>query len=110
MQEIKLRINSPGGDVFDGVAIYNAIKNHKAKVTAHVDGIAASAASFVAMAADEIVMPSNSFMLVHNASGFAMGQADDMRAVAADLERIDKSHDRDLRRAHRARPRPRSRR
>jgi ATP-dependent Clp endopeptidase proteolytic subunit ClpP len=89
--EIKLRINSPGGDVFDGVAIYNAIKNHKAKVTAHVDGIAASAASFVAMAADKIVMPSNAFMLVHNASGFAMGQADDMLAVAADLQRIDKS-------------------
>jgi ATP-dependent Clp endopeptidase proteolytic subunit ClpP len=89
--EIKLRINSPGGDVFDGVAIYNALKNHKAKVTAHVDGLAASAASFVAMAADHIVMPSNSFMLVHNASGFAMGQADDMRAVASDLDRIDKS-------------------
>jgi ATP-dependent Clp protease, protease subunit len=89
--EIKLRINSPGGDVFDGVAIYNALKNHKAKITAHVDGLAASAASFVAMAASHIVMPSNSFMLVHNASGFAMGQADDMRAVASDLDRIDKS-------------------
>jgi ATP-dependent Clp protease, protease subunit len=91
VDEIKLRINSPGGDVFDGVAIYNALKNHKAKVTAHVDGLAASAASFVAMAADRIVMPSNSFMLVHNASGFSMGTADDMRALAEDLDRIDAS-------------------
>ena len=86
-----LRINSPGGDVFDGVAIHNAIKNHKANVTAHVDGLAASAASFIAMAADKIVMPANTFMLVHGASGFSFGNADDMRAVADDLDRIDKS-------------------
>jgi ATP-dependent Clp protease protease subunit len=91
VEQIKLRINSPGGDVFDGVAIYNAIKNHKAKVTAHVDGLAASAASLIAMAADKIVMPSNAFMLVHNASGFAIGQAEDLRAVASDLDRVDKS-------------------
>jgi ATP-dependent protease ClpP protease subunit len=88
---ITLRINSPGGDVFDGVAIHNAIKNHKATVTAQVDGIAASAASFIAMAADKIVMPSNSFMLVHGASGFAYGSADTVRALAEDLDRIDKS-------------------
>jgi ATP-dependent Clp protease, protease subunit len=88
---ILLRINSPGGDVFDGVAIHNALKNHKATITAQVDGIAASAASFIAMAADKIVMPSNSFMLVHGASGFAMGGADDIRSLADDLDRIDKS-------------------
>jgi ATP-dependent Clp protease, protease subunit len=88
---ITLRVNSPGGDVFDGVAIHNAIKNHKATVTAHVDGIAASAASFIVMAADKIVMPSNSFMLIHGASGLSWGNADDMRATADDLDRIDKS-------------------
>jgi ATP-dependent Clp protease protease subunit len=88
---INLRINSPGGDVFDGVAIHNAIKNHKATVTAYVDGLAASAASFIAMAANKIVMPANSFMLVHGASGFAFGNADDMRQTADDLDRIDKS-------------------
>jgi ATP-dependent protease ClpP protease subunit len=88
---ITLRINSPGGDVFDGVAIHNAIKNHKAAVTAHVDGIAASAASFIAMAADKIVMPSNSFMLIHGASGFAWGDSATVRSVADDLDRIDKS-------------------
>jgi len=88
---ITLRINSPGGDVFDGVAIHNSIKNHKAKVTAHVDGIAASAASFIAMAADKIVMPANAFLLIHGASGMSWGNAEDMRAVADDLDRIDKS-------------------
>jgi ATP-dependent protease ClpP protease subunit len=88
---ITLRVNSPGGDVFDGVAIHNALKNHKAKVTAQIDGIAASAASFVVMAADRIVMPSNSFMLIHGASGFVWGKADDARALADDLDRIDKS-------------------
>jgi ATP-dependent Clp protease protease subunit len=91
VNSIKVRINSPGGDVFDGVAIHNALKNHKATVTAQVDGIAASAASFIAMAADKITMPSNSFMLIHGASGFAMGGADDVRALADDLDRIDKS-------------------
>ena len=91
VDQIDLRINSPGGDVFDGVAIHNAIKNHKANVTAYVDGLAASAASFIAMAANKIVMPANSFMLVHGASGFSFGNADDMRAVAEDLDRIDKS-------------------
>jgi len=91
VDDITLRINSPGGDVFDGVAIHNSLKNHKAKVTAHVDGIAASAASFIAMAADKIVMPANSFLLIHGASGMSWGNADDMRAVADDLDRIDKS-------------------
>jgi ATP-dependent Clp protease, protease subunit len=91
VETITLRINSPGGDIFDGVAIHNAIKNHKAKVTAHVDGIAASAASYIAMAADKIVMPANAFMLIHGASGFVFGNADDMRGVAADLDRVDKS-------------------
>jgi ATP-dependent Clp protease protease subunit len=90
-EDIQLRINSPGGDVFDGVAIHNALKNHKAKVTARIDGIAASIASYIAMAADEIIMPANAFMLLHNAAGFAMGTAEDLRATAADLERIDKS-------------------
>ena len=91
VDSITLRINSPGGDVFDGVAIHNALKNHKAKVTARVDGIAASIASYIAMAADKIVMPANSFLLLHNASGFSFGNADDMRSVAEDLDRIDKS-------------------
>ena len=91
VDNITLRINSPGGDVFDGVAIHNALKNHGAKITAHIDGIAASIASYIAMAASKIVMPSNAFMLIHNASGFVFGKADDMRAIADDLDRVDKS-------------------
>jgi ATP-dependent Clp protease protease subunit len=91
VDSITLRINSPGGDVFDGVAIHNALKNHGAKITAHIDGIAASIASYIAMAASKIVMPSNAFMLIHGASGFVFGNADDMRATADDLDRVDKS-------------------
>lgn len=88
VKNINLRINSPGGSVMDGVAIYNMIKSHSAKVTASVDGIAASAASLIAMAADKIVMPENSFMLVHKPRGMAFGTDDDMMAMAGDLERM----------------------
>ena len=91
VKNITLRINSPGGDVFDGVAIHNALKNHKANVTAYIDGIAASIASYIAMAANKIIMPSNAFMLIHNSAGFVFGNADDMRSLASDLERIDNS-------------------
>jgi ATP-dependent protease ClpP protease subunit len=91
VDSITLRINSPGGDVFDGVAIHNALKNHGAKITAHIDGIAASIASYIAMAANKIVMPSNAFMLIHGSAGFVFGNADDMRSTADDLDRIDKS-------------------
>lgn len=88
---ITVRINSPGGDVFDGVAIHNALKNHGAKIITQVDGIAASIASFILMAGDEINMPANAFLLIHNAWGFAMGNAEDMRKIAADMDRIDLS-------------------
>lgn len=86
--KISLRINSPGGDVFDGIAIYNALKRHPANITAHVDGIAASAASFIAMAGDEVLMAPHSQMMIHEASGLCIGPADDMRKMA-DL--LDKS-------------------
>jgi ATP-dependent protease ClpP protease subunit len=57
--ELTVRVNSPGGSVFDGVAIYNALKRHRATVTVWIDGIAASIASMIAMAGDEVVMPEN---------------------------------------------------
>jgi ATP-dependent protease ClpP protease subunit len=88
VKNINLRINSPGGDVFDGLAIFNMIKNHSATVTASVDGIAASAASLIAMAADKIVMPENSFMLIHKPRGMVFGTDDDMVSMAGDLERM----------------------
>lgn len=86
--EITVRLNSPGGDVFDGIAILNALRAHKAKVTVYVDGLAASAASFIAMAGDEIVMRRNSELMIHDAWGFCAGNADEMRSMAGELDRV----------------------
>src|SRR5579885_2826478 len=91
VSEITLRVNSPGGNVYDALAIYNMLKAHPARVTARVDGIAASAASLVVMAADEIVMPENSFLLIHEPRMLAFGAAADLLAAAADLETIARS-------------------
>lgn len=86
--EITVRLNSPGGDVFDGVAIYNALRGHPARVTAVVDSLAASAASFIAMAADEITMNRASQLMIHDASGLCMGNAADMEHMRGLLDRI----------------------
>jgi ATP-dependent Clp protease, protease subunit len=85
---LTLRLNSPGGSVFDAVAIYNALKRHAGPVSVWIDGIAASAASYVAMAGDEVVMPKNAFLMIHDPSGFVMGTAEDMRAMAEALDKI----------------------
>lgn len=85
---LALRLNSPGGSVFDAVAIYNAIKRHSGMVTVWIDGIAASAASYIAMAGDEIVMPENAFLMIHDPAGVVMGTAIDMRAMAEALDKI----------------------
>jgi ATP-dependent Clp protease protease subunit len=85
---IDLRLNSPGGSVFDAVAIHNALTRHSGRVTAWIDGIAASAASYVAMAGDEIVMPENAFLMIHDPSGIVMGTAADMREMAATMDKI----------------------
>ena len=85
---INLFVNSPGGDVFDAVAIANALRRHKAKVVATVDGLAASAASFLIQAADEIVMGKGSELMIHEASGGVMGNAQDMADMATVLDQI----------------------
>lgn len=85
---IDLRLNSPGGSVFDAVAIYNALTRHAGTVTAWIDGIAASAASYIAMAGDEIVMPENAFLMIHDPSGLVMGTAADMRDMAGALDKM----------------------
>ena len=85
---LALRLNSPGGSVFDAVAIYNAIKRHSGTVTVWIDGIAASAASYIAMAGDEIVMPENAFLMIHDPAGVVMGTSIDMRAMAEALDKI----------------------
>jgi ATP-dependent Clp endopeptidase proteolytic subunit ClpP len=86
--ELTVRINSPGGSVFDGVAIYNALKRHRASVTVWIDGIAASIASMIAMAGDEVVMPENAILMLHDPSGLVAGTAADMRATADALDKM----------------------
>jgi ATP-dependent Clp protease protease subunit len=86
--ELTLRINSPGGSVFDGVAIYNALKRHEARVTVWIDGIAASIASVIAMAGDEVVMPENAMLMLHDPSALVIGTAADMRAMAEALDKM----------------------
>lgn len=85
---LALRLNSPGGSVFDAVAIYNAIKRHSGRVTVWIDGVAASAASYIAMAGDEIFMPENAFLMIHDPSGLVMGTAADMREMADTMDKI----------------------
>lgn len=86
---IHLRVNSPGGSVFAARAMEQALRDHKAKIVAHVDGVAASAASFLVMAADEIVMAPGALMMIHKAWTVAMGNADDLVNTADLLEKID---------------------
>lgn len=86
---VRVQINSPGGDLFEGIAIYNMLRAHKAKVTVEVLGWAASAASIIAMAGDEIVMGLGSFMMVHNAWGAVVGNRHDFTDAAALFEQFD---------------------
>jgi ATP-dependent Clp protease protease subunit len=83
---IDVRINSYGGDVFEGLAIYNQLVRHKATVTTHVDGIAASIASVIAMAGKEIRIAESGWMMIHDAWGMAVGNAAQMREMADRLQ------------------------
>lgn len=88
---IHVRLNTPGGSVFDGMAIYNALRAHPAKVIMHIDALAASIGSVIALAGDEIRMASNAFVMIHNAWTFAMGNASQLHKDATTLEKIDES-------------------
>lgn len=83
---ITVRINSPGGSVFDAIAIYNALIQHPASITTRVDAIAASAASIIAMAGDKVEMMIGSQLMIHDAMGVEMGNAKDMREMATFLD------------------------
>lgn len=87
---INVHINSLGGDTFTGVAIYNLLreKSKTSKIVTYVDAIAASAASIIAMAGDEIVMPSNTLMMIHNCWTLGIGNANELRKVASDMDKI----------------------
>jgi ATP-dependent Clp protease protease subunit len=86
--ELTVRINSPGGSVFDGLAIYNALKRHEARVTVWIDGIAASIASMIAVAGDHVVMPENAMLMIHDPSALVIGTAADMRGMAEALDKM----------------------
>lgn len=90
-ERIDLFINSPGGDVFEGLAIYNTLKDHPAPVHVSVRGLAASAASYIAMAGDHIQMGAGTFMMIHNAWTWMGGNAQELRKQAALLDKIDSS-------------------
>jgi ATP-dependent protease ClpP protease subunit len=85
---IDLHLNSPGGDVFDAHAIYQALVDHKAEVTTLVDGLAASAASVIAMAGERVVMGRAAMLMIHDAWGLVIGNAADMRDMATNLDKI----------------------
>ncbi len=85
---INLHLNSPGGDVFDGIAIYNGLKQHAANVHVQVDSLAASIGSVIAMAGDSITMAKHSTMMIHDPSGLAFGNAEDMRKTADVLDQL----------------------
>ncbi|MEE3046648.1 MAG: ClpP-like prohead protease/major capsid protein fusion protein [Pseudomonadota bacterium] len=86
--ELHIRINSPGGFIYEGLAIYNYLVAHSAKVIVHIDSLAASMASVIAMAGDQIIMPPNASMMIHNPWDVAFGEADDFRKKADNLDRL----------------------
>jgi len=88
-KDVTVMINSPGGSVFEGFAIYNELAAHPAKVTVEVMGIAASAAAYITMAGDEVKMGLGTFIMVHNAWGGVIGNRNDLAEAITVLERID---------------------
>lgn len=89
--QLDIYINSPGGDVFAGQAIYTMLNRHKAYKTVYIDGLAASIASVVAMAGDKVVMPKNAMMMIHKAWSIMMGNSTDMRKIADDMDKMEES-------------------
>lgn len=91
VKKINLHINSPGGSVFEGIAIYNMLKQNSAQINVYVDGLAASIASVIAMSGDTIFMPSNAMLMIHNPWTYAVGNANELRKQADNLDQITKS-------------------
>ncbi|MEG2264104.1 peptidase [Hafnia paralvei] len=89
VNQIDLHIHSPGGDVFDGIAIYNLLNKHPAQITVYIDGLAASMASVIAMAGDKVVMPENAMMMIHKPWGISGGNANEMRDYADLLDKVE---------------------
>lgn len=88
IETINLHLNSPGGEVFDGLAIYSMLKRSSAYKNIYIDGLAASIASVIAMAGDNIIMPENAMMMIHDPSGFVVGTSKEMRDLADAMDKI----------------------
>lgn len=88
---VEVQINSPGGDMFEGIAVYNVLREHSQPITVKVMGMAASAASVIAMAGDDIQVGAASFVMIHNCWVLAVGNRHDMRETAAFLEPFDQA-------------------
>lgn len=88
-KKIHVRLNSPGGDYFLGVSISNALRRHPAKVIVHVDALAASAASVIAMGGDRVIMHPGALMMIHRAWSITLGNAEDMTKAAETLNKVD---------------------
>ena len=89
--DVTVNINSPGGDMFEGLAIYNLLREYEGKVTVKVLGLAASAASIIAMAGDEVQIGRGAFLMIHNCWVYAMGNRHDLAQIAADMAPFDKA-------------------
>ena len=90
-EDIVIKLNSPGGDVFEGIEIYNYLKDHPSNVTVEVTGVAASAATFIVAGADEVIMNIGTSLMIHEASTFAWGNKSDIQKTLNALETIDDS-------------------
>lgn len=89
--DVTVNINSPGGDMFEGLAIYNLLREYEGKITVKVLGLAASAASIIAMAGDDIQIGRGAFLMIHNCWVYAMGNRHDLAQIASDMEPFDKA-------------------
>lgn len=90
-RDVVVNINSPGGNVFDGLAIYNLLRDHPANVTVKIVGLAASAASVIAMAGDHVEIAAAGFLMIHNTSVLVIGNRNDLRGIADELETFDRA-------------------
>lgn len=92
-KNINVHINSGGGDVFESISINNLLKNHDGEINVYIDGLAGSGASIIAMAGKKVYMPNNTMMMIHKAWTYVAGNANELRKVADDLDKIDSAAD-----------------
>ena len=92
MSELNVHINSCGGETFQALAIYNLLKSLKAQINVYIDGIAASSASIIAMAGNKVYMPKTSLMMIHNCWTYVLGNAEELRKTADDMDKVKEAY------------------